>query len=347
MSTVTTSGDAGDSIYTLAILQEMSGGPHQYLIEEKDELTATGRTTEGPRVLLGLIHDLAVSQPYISECRLLQSTDTPMWRSGGFRMAGLHNRQATLMSAHLAHLNIRTGMGLQCDGSKQWLHGIEPSILTKGRVVVNRTQRYRNQYFPWAEIVAHYGKLISFVGLPHEHAIFVNDFGYVDFRPTKTLLEVAQLIAGSSLFIGNQSCAFAVAEGLKHPSIQETSLSIPDCIFKRPNVQHVWTGACELPAVGDMPSKKIPQRSVNIGLVSENITPPEPWHWSYDGIAPQMTIYAAVEILRSTPEFRGRPEQEIKDALKHRALENFPEHYRPSREGENVKAALRFAGYQL
>ncbi len=347
MSVCTTAGDSGDTVYTMAVLQDIPNGPHSLLIEEKDELTATGRHSDGPQGLLNFTQGLVLSQSYISECRLIQSTDAPFWRSGGFRRAGLHDRRATLMSAHLAHLNQTTGLGLKVDGSKQWLHGIEPSPLTKGRVVVNRTMRYRNHYFPWAEVASHYDGMISFVGLPHEHAIFVNDFGPVDFIPTKTLLEVAQLIAGSSLFIGNQSCAFAVAEGMKHPSIQETSLAIPDCIFKRPNVQHVWTGACELPAVGDRPSKKIPQKGLNIGLVSENITPPEPWHWSYDGMAPQMTIYAAVEILRRTPEFRGKAEQEIKDALRLWILQKIPEHYRPSKEGDNVKAAMRFAGYTL
>lgn len=80
--------------------------------------------------------------------------------------------------------------------------------------------------------------------MPHEHRQFCNCFGEVEYQPTKDLLEVAKLIAGSPLFIGNQSSAMAIAEGLKHPRVQEVADWIPDCIYPgATNAQYVATGS--------------------------------------------------------------------------------------------------------
>ena len=62
----------------------------------------------------------------------------------------------------------------------------------------------------------------------------------VIYTPTKNFLEVAQLIAGSKLFIGNQSAPYAVAEGLKHNSILEVTLPSPDCIYERDNGRYCF-----------------------------------------------------------------------------------------------------------
>ena len=133
------------------------------------------------------------------------------------------------------------------DMSKQWLF-VEPDKNWSGNVIVNRTERYPNDTFNWKAIVAHYGSRIVFIGLPHEHEKFCASFGKVRYRPTVDMLEVARMIAGSALFIGNQSAAMTIAEGLKHPRIQESCLWLPDCIYPgAKNAQYVHNGACVLP----------------------------------------------------------------------------------------------------
>lgn len=340
---VSTVGDAGDCVYLFGILNAIPGGPHDLLIEEKDDLTATGKNEGAPDILLYLIKHLALSQPYIRDCRLASPTDIPHWRSGGFRRAGLHRRTEPLLQAHLSHLNQITGLGLKVDTSRPWLW-VQPHPSAKGRVVINRTSRYRNKHFPWAEIVKFYGNRLLFVGLTHEHLEFCDSFGFVEFYPTKVLMEVAQLIAGSELFIGNQSVAFAMAEAMKHPAIQETSLYIPDCVFKRDNVQHVWDGACTLHSVDGTPSLKLPGKGLNIGLVSTMKTPPQPG-WQFPGVAPQETFHQCEAIVSGLPSMHGKSRKEIEEAIKQYNLELYPDYYRPKQEGENVKAARLFAGY--
>jgi NAD(P)-dependent dehydrogenase (short-subunit alcohol dehydrogenase family) len=61
-------------------------------------------------------------------------------------------------------------------------------------------------------------------------------------------VELAQMIANSALFIGNQSCPNSIAEGLKHDSILEVSLESPDCIYRRANAIHCYNGELEFEA---------------------------------------------------------------------------------------------------
>lgn len=343
MATVTTNGDLGDAVLTMGILAQMPGGPHTYLVEPKDPdgFTATGRTEEGARRLYEVSRDLVSSQPYIAEFRLATTVDRPFWRSGGFRGAGLHRRNEPLMMAHLTHLNMTTGMGLKVDVNKPWL-SVTGDPKAKGRIIINRTERYQNRRFPWARVVSHYGPLLAFVGLPHEYSKFCMEFGPVDYLPTQNLLEMAQLIRGSELFIGNQSCANAMAEGLKHRSIQETSTFIPDCIFLRPNAQHCWDGSVILPAVGDKPELKLRAHGLDIGLVSTMTTPPE--GWQYPGLSPGLASFDSfVDLCLTHYTNFGKSRKQMMDDIKQHNLDRIPDFFKPATDGVTVKEAILFA----
>lgn len=344
MAKITTEGDSGDAIYTMAILKHLPDGPHQFLVEEKSDFTNVGRAKEGAANLLAFIKDFVEDQPYISECRLLEPQDRPFWRSGGFRGAGLHRRSEPLMQAHLNHLNQVTGIGLKVDSSKPWLIS-EKSKLSEDRVIVNRTSRYNNKRFPWAKIANFYGPRIAFIGLPHEHQAFCAEFGQVEHFPTKTMKEMAKLIAGCALFIGNQSCANAIAEGLKVNAIQETSLQIPDCIFKRDNIQHVWNGSCILPNFDGGEPLAIHYTGLGIGLVSTSKTPPEPG-WVYPGVSSEEFFFKIHASVCRLPEMAGKTPKEVENIIKQYTLDRYPEYYRPSNDGELPRQALVFAGYQ-
>jgi hypothetical protein len=65
--------------------------------------------------------------------------------------------------------------------------------------------------------------------------------------PTSTLLQIARVIAGSRLFVGNQSCPAAIAEGLKHSMILEVYRDLPNCCFERVERINAWDGTIALP----------------------------------------------------------------------------------------------------
>lgn len=113
-----------------------------------------------------------------------------------------------------------------------WL-AAEPNPVAE--VIFSRSHRYRNPRFPWKEVCRRFGGQARFVGTPAEHADFEALVGPIHIVPTPTLLDVAQAIAGCKLFVGNQSCPRAIAEGLKVPVVVEQDHKCANTHFARPD----------------------------------------------------------------------------------------------------------------
>jgi hypothetical protein len=337
--TCSTEGDLGDATYLLGILSKLDGGPHTLLLEASPVTKAKG--PEGVARLDAAFSPLANAQPYIKECRIIREGEQVDWKSADFRKAG-YTYGKTLMAAHLDHLINVLGVGHGIDGKEQWLT-VEPSTETKGCVVINRTARYRNSSFYWDEIVKHYSYRLVFVGLHHEWKEFCAHFGYVSFRPTANLLEVAQLIAGSDLFIGNQSCANACAEGLKHRSIQETSLIHPDCIFKRDNAQFVHNGYCVLPDVDGSGERVLKARQPELDNISTMISPPG--NWQFPGCSPCISFEQIMGIVKRLPDWSDKTKEEVRYAILQYTMDRCPTFGRNQQETAKAEIALQAAGY--
>ncbi len=270
-------GDAGDIVFLMSLLQEMPGGPHSLRVKKNSVTTL--QTDEAVNRFYRITKSLVESQPYIKDYNILQPGERIDWDSGGFRAYGFHYTGISLLRCHAQHLSmIHRGMGQNMMGNAKWLH-VEPSMETKGMVVINRTSRYNNGFFQWQKVVEHYRGRILFIGLKHEHDAFCSQFGKVSWRQTADLLEMARLIAGSALFIGNQSSANALCEGVKANLIQETALQIPDCVFLRPNAQHVFDGACTLPGFDGKASLKISSIFKPTVAFNESVVPPGMWQF--------------------------------------------------------------------
>lgn len=276
--TISTEGDIGDAVYLLNIIKHLPDGPHTLLCEA----SKTTKTGNDPQRLVNLVGPLAAKQPYIKECRVARPEEVIDWSSAEFRKMKHYTPGETLMQAHLNHYNKVSSQRLTVDGATPWLT-VKASPLSKGRIIVNRTGRYRNSRFPWGKIVDHYKHLLLFVGLHHEWREVCGHFGYMDFQPTENMLQVAELIAGSELFIGNQSSSFAIAEGLKHPRIQETDLTFPDCIFPTAEgyakAQHVANGSVVLPAIGSRPSATFEPEPFKPQPMECRVVPPGMWQY--------------------------------------------------------------------
>lgn len=279
MPCIASCGDVGDSLITLAIASQMPGGPHKLLCYPSP--TTKMKTQADVVRWVSLLKPLAESQPYIQECRAKHNSDHIDWDSGGFRGTGLHSRSASLFEAQLSHFVHILKYGRTMTANRPWL-SVTSSPKSRGRIICARSGRYRNGTFPWKQIVQHYGDRLLFIGLQHEHAEFCSHWGMVEWAPVNDLLEMAQLIAGSELFIGNQSSPMAVAEGLKHRTIQETSTDPADCIYFRENAQWVDNGACVLPAIGDAPEKVIRAQAYCVSDIVTHTSPPG--YWQVDGL---------------------------------------------------------------
>lgn len=105
--------------------------------------------------------------------------------------------------------------------------------LHHGRPIVARSGRCHNSEFPWRAILP---RLVDpiFVGLADEHAAFCSEVGWrVEHVRCSTLLDCARLIAGSRIFVGNQSAPFWIAAAVGAKSVQETWAEGPNSVIHR------------------------------------------------------------------------------------------------------------------
>lgn len=202
-------GDRGDIIYSLPAIKELGGQPAEYLI---DSATPGAREVMTPAAL-EFIRPLLESQPYIGKLRMKQPKEEGDVSFHEFRHK--YKASTNLCQAHIEFANLPWVLR-----ERKWLT-VDSDLSIDGRVVIARSARYQSPRFPWGRVVSKYGEKLLFVGLPEEHRAFCGAFGEVEYRPVADALQLAKIIAGSSLFIGNQSFPFAIAEGLKTRRILE------------------------------------------------------------------------------------------------------------------------------
>ena len=215
--------DLGDIILSLASVKAAAKDKSNYYIQNNDRAVK-------------LLAPLIEYQSYIDECAEYnyQNIDKSFvdFRKGGFPWGvqlGLH---------HARWIN------QDVDLSKQWLTAPVDNKY-KGSIIVNKTERYANPLFPWSQLVKILGSKMLFIGHDHEYNLFCKKYGKVERLIIKDYLDLATAINSSDCFIGNQSSANCVAEGLKHKTIQEVCLWQPDCIYKRYNAAFCYDGTID------------------------------------------------------------------------------------------------------
>lgn len=224
------SGDLGDIIYSLPTILGLGGGHLRVGPMDKEyRLPTRERITEGK---LDFLHDLIVSQPYIEGCDFGSLPKDVHFNLNQWRLGGKWPIVGRSLSSHQ---RIANGLDVG-DERLPWLT-VEKAKHCSWPIVIARSARYLNPQFPWGKLIKRHGGECVFVGLPDEHAAFCKSFGRVPRIDVGTALELASIIASAKLFIGNQSLPYAIAEGLKVNSIQETFPKQADCIFQRDNAR--------------------------------------------------------------------------------------------------------------
>lgn len=330
MISYTNCGDAGDLFLSLATIKSKGEKAICYLYDNGQ--------TAGILRRFDVVAPLVKAQPYIEDVKPWNGESID-WHSENFRKYGYHNNGLNLALNH-AESAIRDGfISTFPDVKSPWLT-VNPNTKWSERVVINKTTRYENHYFPWRKIVEHYGKRLVFLGTQPEHDLFIKRFGEVEYYPTANFLIAAQVIAGSALLIANQSSCMTIAEGLKHPRIQESCLWLPDCIYPGSNAQYVGDGGCTLPAIGDTPELVIEAtRPVEV-----NIHDTPPGMWQFPGCPPMPHYAPMLNFMRqANPEWS---KAEALERLKEFNRKRVPEFYNNGLDSEMRKfmVAKRNAG---
>jgi len=117
--------------------------------------------------------------------------------------------------------------GVSPDLWKRWIT-VKPNIVYSGYIVVSRSGRYQNKTISYS-FLQKYSKVV-FIGLEEEYKGFKAYYPGIQRAYFNNFQEMAEIISGCKVFIGNQSFPFAVAEGLKVPRILELSLEVTNVI---------------------------------------------------------------------------------------------------------------------
>lgn len=120
---------------------------------------------------------------------------------------------------------------LACDLSGEYIELPETDMdIAKGKIIVNRTERYHNELISYF-FLKKYEKELIFAGTPKEHELFCKEWRLdIPYLQVNDFLEYAQAIKQSRFYLGNQSMGFQIAEGIKHPRILEVCQFAPNVI---------------------------------------------------------------------------------------------------------------------
>lgn len=204
--TMSHGGDLGDCIAALPILRQLGGGDFV--------LTRTDKTREPmTEQRAALLIPLLAQQPYVKSARFEAAPLDVTHDLANFRTTR-PNPLETLTAWQARHL------GISDVDLSPWLT-VKLNLNAKGMAVFARSFRYHNSAFDWKAVWDKAGNAV-FMGTTDEAKDFMQTFRPILRAQTGNLLEAAQTIAGSKLFVGNQSCPCWLAMGLGHPLVQET-----------------------------------------------------------------------------------------------------------------------------
>jgi hypothetical protein len=111
--------------------------------------------------------------------------------------------------------------------SDAWLN-VTPDTTYQSHIVLARSQRYNNPALDYSFLAKY--KDILFLGVEKEYQLMKKAIPHLAYQPVKDFLELAQIIAGGKLFIGNQSFPYAIAEALKVKRILEVYHYCPNVV---------------------------------------------------------------------------------------------------------------------
>lgn len=223
------SGDLGDVWYSLPAIRYLGKGciylnPNG-LRNRKADGTPSGLNPRSIKMAIPLLE----IQPYIQAVHEWHDEKIDI-DLDSFRIVKGH--YTSNLSEHILN-----SVGVSFDVcADPWISCNKNMVAT---TIFSRSPRYNHKGFSYSTIYDMYKSDAVFIGLPSEHDKFKRMYGNITYYPVKDFLEMAEVINGAELFIGNQSSPMAMAIGLGKSYIQEVCPYAPNCIFPRVNGQHI------------------------------------------------------------------------------------------------------------
>lgn len=244
------SGATGDLIYSLALMKHFGGGEFylhlnqidwigQHYYGSKPNPFHQGRMTQKD---FDYMKSFMLAQNYISDFKVMERNTEITHNLDRFRplFVGHPGNYVDIYSTAFGITDPETQRMIR---TEPWLTVPKPRVEHRD-VVINRTSRWLpptldEQWSRWR--TEGLEERSTFVGLPEEYTAFCDATGWeIPWYATPTMLDLAEVIAGAKLFIGNQSQALALAIGLGTPYFCEARRDLPlernECYFpNQPN----------------------------------------------------------------------------------------------------------------
>ena len=211
------SGDLGDIIFSLPTVKALGGGvlyldPEGGKSEPLVQHCDYGDQTKLRAKQIENIKPLLLLQPYIKDV-LYWKGEKVDYNLDLFRTKLTFGN---LADSHLAAFNLPITLR-----NEPWLTTKAKTIENKP-ILISRSTRYHGNHGFWVGLKNNpeLMKNAVFVGLQKEHEIFNYTFDCnIDFVDIPSIVELAEYINGSKLFICNQGSPHTIAEGLKHKNL--------------------------------------------------------------------------------------------------------------------------------
>ena len=229
------SGDLGDIVYSLPVMKALGGG---VLYLDPNGGKGTGNVNLGYKDYTNLnvkgiefLRPLLEIQSYITDIKLW-SGEAVDYNLDEFRK---HIKFNNLAYSHLCAFKLPNSYA-----DLRWLYEIKIKEGYEDKFILSRSPKVQGNHEFWEFNVRQIRENCVFIGLEKEHEIFEYALGYsVQFYKVSDALEMAEIIYSGKQFIGNQSLAQSIAEGLKKPLICEVNKNYPAVVFNRKEAKYV------------------------------------------------------------------------------------------------------------
>lgn len=222
------SGLIGDLIYSIPAMISLAKGRkiHLHLNINSKAVYNKNMRHYNKNVMLNaesvkFLYPLFLKQPNFVTCDILENQRVD------YDLDILRKLPFILNTFNIARLNLIT-YGVSFNLSLPWLF-VENNKDYEDEIIISRSFRYRTPGINYS-FLEKYANL-TFVGLLDEFEDLKKDIPSLKFKPTTNAYELASIIKGCKLFIGNQSFPFAIAEALKVKRVLEIYYERPDVII--------------------------------------------------------------------------------------------------------------------
>lgn len=226
-------GHAGDIIYSIPAMYALAQGRkirlYLDLYQPALDFTPSMKHPNGKVMLtdksVALFAPLMLSQPDFISCEALKG-QTIHYDLTAYRRLPFDYRMGSIARWYFL------AFGISADLGKPWL-AVTPNRSFSESVVIARSSRYHSPGISYAFLSA-YPNLVM-VGMPEEYAAMKKQLPSLQYHPVHDFQELAAVIAGSRLFIGNQSMPFALAEAMKVKRVLEVYHQVPNVVVEGSN----------------------------------------------------------------------------------------------------------------